>query len=751
MKYTMDYGVHFIDEAVNGLVEVSLWAPEATKIEFCLFEKAGNAWIQTRIEILEDVGFGNWSGRFSGIFEGQHYGFRVHGKWDPDNGFFFNPAKLLVDPYAKAIEGTYNYCEAVLAYESTRNELGQLVPELHDGKLVPNTQDSAPHIPHSVVIASADGCLVESVIDPKKTVKPSIKPQTPWAKTVIYEAHVVGFTKLAPWLPDYLKGTYAGLGHPSTIEYLQKLGITAIELLPIHSKISEAHLIHNGLENYWGYSNLSYFAPEPSYATKRSQENGACAIVHEVKEMVNALHNAGIEVILDVVYNHSCEESKLGPTLSYRGIANRQYYVHQPDDFGTLDDTTGCGNSFNFRDSHIVKMAHDSLKYWADPIEGIGVDGFRFDLMVTCARGETGFSAEHPFLEGIRNDQLLGNCKMIAEPWDLGLGGWRTGGFGLPFSEWNDSFRNTTRQFWLTDFGRTKLGYSVSPPQDLATRLSGSSDIFSPTSKDIMRGPYASINYIAAHDGFTLRDLVSYNNKHNEANLEDNRDGSTDNSSFNHGAEGVSQDLNLKSERRQSMRNMLATLLLSTGVPMLVAGDELGRTQGGNNNAYCQNNEISWIDWGLEQWQNDQIESTASLIQIKKSFPALQRSNFFKGIPQEIRQDIFEHRETADPVDVADLCWFHFDGSIFSPTTWNNTEFRAFQAFFSATHDGSENSERDVLIVINGTNNPNDIQLPELRQWEYLWSSKHEKPKKQHKINKFTAPEFSLSVFASLS
>ncbi|MDR2508659.1 MAG: glycogen debranching protein GlgX [Candidatus Ancillula sp.] len=717
-RYWADYGVHLVDGGVDAI----LWAPEATRVEFCVLNRAGDAWVQTSYD-LEVNGYGNWQAHIDGIRAGQHYGYRVHGPWDPENGHFFNPAKLLCDPYARIVEGEYHYGEAVLPYESTKNAAGKLEPVVVDGKWVKNEVDSAPFVPHSVVSKDLNGHH-DAIVHPK----------VEWRNTVIYEAHVVGLTKCAPWLPEELRGTYAGLAHSETIKYLKELGVTTIELLPIHSKISEAHLLENELENYWGYSTLSFFAPNPSYATEEARRKGGVAVLDEVRGMVSLLHKAGIEVVLDVVYNHTCEESNAGAMLSYRGIANRQYYLHQPGNFGVLDDTTGCGNSLNFCDAHVVRLALDSLRYWANQI---GIDGFRFDLMVTCARNENGFSPNHAFLTSIKNDPLLGNLKMIAEPWDLGIAGWRTGGFGFPFSEWNDSFRNVNRTFWVQDKMRMQSGYTVSSPQTLATKMAGSWDIFGQNPNEVIRGPFASVNYITAHDGFTLRDLVSYNEKHNQCNKENNADGTADNISYNHGVEGPSDDRKIRLERRRTMRNLLGMLLLSTGVPMITAGDEVGRTQKGNNNAYCQNSDISWIDWNLEAWQRDLLHTSKHLLWLRRSFPALHQSEFFTG-------------EAREGKDVPDLCWFRANGSLFTPEAWANSEHRAFQAFFAAPNNGEENSNRDVLIVVNAHGKSAEISLPEIRRWERVWNSQNEIPRSFEEHSKLRAQPFSIQVFASI-
>jgi glycogen operon protein len=721
-RYWERYGTYLAGDGVD----VVIWAPEATRVEFCLLDRAGDAWVQRSIDLMS-TGYGNWTGHVSGVGAGQHYGFRVHGKWAPEEGYYFNPAKLLVDPYAQIVESEYHYSESVLPYEiykpnATSNDCE---PLLIDGKMQPNSQDSAPFVPHSVVAADFDAKH-----------PPIFHPQVPWRKTVIYEMHVSGFTKQAHWLPEELRGTYAGLADSQTIAYLKELGVTTIELLPIHSRISEVHLLKNKLQNYWGYSTLSFFAPNPEYATKAARESGGNAVIDELRRAIHTLHEAGIEVLLDVVYNHSCEESNIGPMLCYRGIANRNYYLHNKHDFATLNDTTGCGNALNFTEPHMIRLAHDSLRYWATQI---GVDGFRFDLMVTCARTRDGFSNEHAFLTGIRNDPVLGNLKMIAEPWDLGVHGWRTGGFGFPFSEWNDSFRNTVRTFWVEDQGRARAGYSVSSPQNLATKISGSSDIFGTNEDEPIRGPLASINYVTAHDGFTLNDLVSYNVKHNEANMEDNVDGTTDNHSYNFGEEGLTNNRRINVERTRAMRNLLGTLLLSSGVPMITAGDEFGRTQQGNNNSYCQDSPISWLNWEHQLWQNELLQTARHLLWIRRNYPALTPMKFFTG---EIQS---EHGFTPD------LCWFRPNGLLFTSEEWHNSDNRCFQAFFGAPNNGEENSEKDVLLVVNGRNRSVTCQLPNIHSWRRIWSSSKTTPSERFEeiTDSVKVDAFSIQVFTS--
>ncbi|MDR2082415.1 MAG: glycogen debranching protein GlgX [Candidatus Ancillula trichonymphae] len=718
-RYARELGVRFSGDGVD----VALFAPDATRVEFCVLNQAGNAWIEHGVD-LEGPNYGIWDKHISGIGAGQHYGFRVHGPWDPKNGFYFNSNKLLVDPYARAVYGDYRYGEATLGYESFLDADNTYKPKLLDKKMMPSQTNSLPFVPHSVILHDLDS------VHP-----PVFHPHIPWSKTVIYEAHVVGLTKNATWLPEHMRGTYAGLANSKTIEYLKDLGVSTIELLPIHSAVSEAHLIMSDLTNYWGYSTLSYFAPNPDYATENARNYGPGAVVDEVRGMIHLLHEAGIEVILDVVYNHTCEESNAGSTLSYRGIANRNYYVHSLKKPGELVDTTGCGNSLNFREPHVVRLALDSLRYWASQI---GVDGFRFDLMTTTARGENGFTKEHPFLVSMKNDPVLGNLKIIAEPWDLGPFGWQTGKFGFPYSEWNDSFRDDVRTFWVKDQGRMKLGWAVSSSQSFATRLSGSSDIFSSDPFENLRGPLASINYITAHDGFTLRDLVSYDQKHNDANMENNNDGATENNSYNHGAEGETDDLSINSNRRKTIRNTLGTLLLSTGVPMLTAGDEIGRTQRGNNNAYCQNNETSWLNWELEKWQSELLRTTKHLIWIRQTYPALRQNKFFTG----------EKKHELD--DFVDLSWLQANSFPFSMNDWQNSDNRTFQAVFAAPNNGEENSDVDILIIFNGKDRSSDVVLPAVRKWHRLWNSRGELPRKfdMSSNNNVKVGAFSMQVFA---
>ena len=528
-------------------------------------------------------------------------------------------------------------------------------------------------------------------------------PHVPWSKTVLYELHVKGFTANAPWLPKELRGTYAGLAHPTTLSYLQSLGVTSIELLPIQAKQDELFLQERGRHNYWGYSPLSYFSPEPSYATAEAQRKGARAVRDEVIGMVRALHEAGFEVIMDVVYNHTCEGGVEGPTTCWRGLDALSYYRRQKGNIGRLEDTTGCGNTFDFTNTHVVTFAVDSLRYWA---KRIGIDGFRFDLGVSLARLDGDFTKHHPFLYALRSDLLLGNLKLIMEPWDLGPQGWRTGGFGMPFSEWNDRFRDTVRRFWITD---TQPGApSGIGMQEMATRLCGSSDLFA---TEPGRGCVSSINYVSCHDGFTLTDLTRYAVKHNEANGENNIDGSNVNHSANFGVEGPSDDPAIIRKREQAAMNMLGTLMLSLGTPMMLAGDEFGNSQSGNNNAYAQDNDITWLNWDWiyqprKTMQMHRLETVSRLLSIRKSLGLYHHEEFFTRLTQ---LGLFKPSSRVQ--------WYLPDGTTPMDRDWFDTTIRSF-AMRLLSQD-----EVDVLIVINGVDEVRRFTLPSDCSWQCDWSS----------------------------
>jgi isoamylase len=547
----------------DGGAEVAVLASHADGLWFCVLDPAeGGRWIERQVELTART-HGVWHGFVPGVGPGTRYGYRATGRWEPALGYRYNAAKFLLDPYARALDGRLRLRPEAFGHAVDERFAGN--PDVRDGR------DSAPFVPHGVVTGRPFDWAGDA------------PPHVPPADTVVYEAHVKGFTQRLPGVPEHLRGTYAGLAHPAAIEHLLRLGVTTVELLPIHAIGDEPWLVARRVPNYWGYSTLGYFAPEPRYAAATDPLD----VVDEVKAMVRALHAAGLEVILDVVYNHTCEGGPGGPSLSWRGLDNATYY--RLDAHGGYVDTTGCGNTLDFRDARVVQLTLDSLRHW---VEEMHVDGFRFDLAPTLGRGHDGFDPDHPFLVAARVDPVLGGVKLVAEPWDLGPYGWRTGQFPVPFAEWNDRFRDGVREFWLSGGRLAARGEPAGGVRDLATRLAGSADVF-PTH----RGPLASINFVTAHDGFTLADLTAYDHKHNEANGEGNRDGTTDNRSWNHGVEGRTGDAGIRAARRRTARNLLGTLLLATGIPMITAGDEFGRTQGGNNNAYGQDNPTSWLDW----------------------------------------------------------------------------------------------------------------------------------------------------------
>ncbi|MHC3394228.1 glycogen debranching protein GlgX [Streptomyces lavendulocolor] len=593
----------------------ALWAGGAEAVELCLFDEGG---AETRLPLTE-LTHEIWHGFVPGVRPGQRYGYRVHGRWDPWTGARWNPAKLLLDPYARAVDGDFSLPPEV--YGHVRDW-----PEQHVADTVRDTRDSAPYVPKGVVVHDDDDWSDDR------------RPKTPWADSVIYEVHVSGFTRRHPGIPEELRGTYAGLAHPAAIEHLVSLGVTAVELLPVHQFAHEDHLLRRGLRNYWGYNSIGYFAPHAAYSASGTTGGQ----VGEFKRMVKALHAAGIEVVLDVVYNHTAEASELGPMLSLRGIDNRGYY-RLAADARRYADYTGCGNTLHVVQPHVLRLITDSLRYW---VTEMGVDGFRFDLAAALARSMHDVDMLSPFLATIAQDPVLRRVKLIAEPWDVGNGGYQVGAFPPLWTEWNDRYRDAVRDFWRG---------ALPDVRDLGYRLSGSSDLYAWGG----RRPYASVNFITAHDGFTLRDLVSYEHKHNEANGEGNRDGTNDNRSWNCGAEGETDDPEVNALRRRQVRNLLTTLLLSTGVPMLVAGDEMGRTQGGNNNAYCQDNELGWVDWSLPRRPGPKglLELTRRLLALRHAHPVLRRRAFFSGRPQG-----------AD--GLRDLAWFTAAGAEMTEGDW---------------------------------------------------------------------------------
>lgn len=674
----------------DGL-DVSVVARGASGVDMCIFDEAG---AETRFALIGPH-TGIWHGHIPGFGAGTRYGFRVHGPWDPDGGKFYNSHKLLLDPYGRGVDGVVDMKPGVYAHCVDED----LYPSEYPLRRSPI--DSAAYMPRSVVV------------EPSFPIEP--QPHTPWETTVIYEIHVKGFTKNMPGVPPQLRGTYAGLAHPASVSYLKDLGVTAVELLPVHAKCDEPFLTERGLTNYWGYSTLSFFAPEPSYATEASRERGAQAVVDEFRGMVSLLHQAGIEVILDVVYNHTCEGGDAGPSLSWRGLDSDLYYRHTTSRPVQAIDVTGTGNTVNMDHPKTIQMVLDSLRYW---VREMGVDGFRFDLAATLGRFATGFSPMHPLLIAMATDDLLAHVKLIAEPWDVGPGGWQTGNFPVPFSEWNDHYRGALRNFWLADVRAQASGHIVSGPNDLATRLSGSQDVFE-HGLGRLRGPRASINFVTAHDGFTLADLTAYDRKHNTANLENNRDGSDDNRSWNHGVEGtlavnathsnamtpyaILTDMTIADLRARSQRNILTTMFVSSGTPMLTGGDEFGRTQYGNNNAYCQDDPISWVDWDLAEGQLEQIDTVSWLIALRQAHPVLRPDHFATGTP---------HGGDTIP----DLSWYTAQGTPMPDYGWTDARHRTFQMLRSGVTWG----DRDALIIINANLDGAEVTLPEGHDLDWL-------------------------------
>jgi isoamylase len=644
----------------NG-TNFAIFSENAERVELCFFDEHD---VETRIELTEREAF-SWHCYLPGIGPGQRYGYRVHGPYDPANGKRFNPAKLLIDPYAKAIEGGVDWGAAnVLPYVPSMDEDA----DLHD-----DDEDSAPAIPKCVVV------------DPSFDWGDDRPPDHPWHEMVIYEVHVKGFTQLSPEVREDLRGTYAGLASEPALEYLKNLGVTAVELLPVHHIIDEGFLHDRGLTNYWGYSSIGYLAPHALYAaTGRRGEQ-----VLEFKGMVKALHAAGIEVILDVVYNHTAEGNHLGPMLSFKGVDNASYYRLMPDDRRFYMDFTGTGNSLNPVHPSVLRLIMDSLRYFVTECH---VDGFRFDLASALAREFYDVDRLSAFFDTIHQDPILSQVKLIAEPWDVGPGGYQVGNFPVLWAEWNGIYRDTMRDFWRTE----------SNAADFASRFTGSSDLYQHDG----RSPFASINFVTAHDGFTLRDLVSYNDKHNEANGEHNNDGTDDNRSWNHGAEGETDDPAVKALRARQQRNFLVTLLLSQGVPMLLGGDEFGRSQGGNNNAWCQDNEISWFRWN--ESDADLIEFARRVIALRKEHAVFRRESFLSG--GEVRGS-----------GLPDVWWFRPDGRRMTQKDWQNANAHTLGVFLngaeipSRTADGHEITDDSFLLLFNAYGEPITFTLPTRR------------------------------------
>ncbi|MBV7364048.1 glycogen debranching protein GlgX [Actinomycetaceae bacterium TAE3-ERU4] len=679
-------------------VEFVVFSAHATAVDLCLLTPEG----ERRLQMFGPTN-GRWSIFVPDLKVGAHYGYRFYGPWDPNYGHFFNPAKLISDPYARALSHIPLHTPEIYAHEVNQDYEPTVWPPLA------SAVDSAGIAPWSVVIEN------DFEISPRPLTSPD--------KTIIYEAHVIGLTKLMPSVPAELRGTYAGLASEGCISYLKDLGITAVELLPVHAKWSEPFLSKRGLTNYWGYSTLNYFYPEPTYATKQAQQAGPKAVIDEFRGMVSILHQEGIEVILDVVYNHTCEGSQKGCSLSWRGADNATYYMQDLANPGHVVDVTGTGNSLNFSSPEVIGMTLDSLRYW---VEEMGIDGFRFDLGVTCARMHGHFDRQHPFLVALANDPILSTCKLIMEPWDIGFDGWHTGDFPVPLAAWNDRFRSDVRDFWVSNYAALHdSAAQIGGQSGLATRLAGSADTFYRDPNGIVRSPLSSVNFITAHDGFTLADLVSFNSKHNEANGEENRDGSDDNRSWNHGFEGTfislensqlsdKQKEQIRANRLRTMKNLFATLLLSAGIPMFVAGDEIARSQQGNNNAYCQDSQISWIDWRTLPWQDNLRKMIKLLLRLREANPVMRPTKFATGSPA--RPDSLH----------ADLEWFARDGRQMEGASWANVEGRVLQMHRCSTYPG----QSDMLLVINGT--PTDATLlaalPEGKRYYLAWDSTWETP-----------------------
>ena len=633
----------------------SLFSEVATRVELCLFDAAGR---ESRVDLPEVSGH-CWHGYFPAIIPGQRYGFRVHGPWEPARGHRCNPAKLLLDPYAKALDGMVRLDEAVHPYPFAQ------------GPDVRNDMESAPFMPHCIVQQPFFDWVGDRQL------------RRPWHETVIYELHVRGFTQRHPEVPPELRGTYAGLAHPAVIDHLKRLGVTAVELLPVHAFVHDRHLTERGLRNYWGYNSIAYFAPHNDYAADRR----AGAAVAEFKQMVKALHQAGIEVILDVVYNHTAEGNEYGPVLCFKGIDNAYYYRLVAGDRRHYMDYTGTGNSLHMRHPHVLQLIMDSLRYW---VLEMHVDGFRFDLAATLARELHEVQRLSAFFDIIQQDPVISQVKLIAEPWDVGEGGYQVGNFPPGWSEWNGKYRDCLRDFWR---GRDET------LSEFAYRFSGSSDLYA----DDTRNPYASINFVTAHDGFTLLDLVSYNDKHNEANGEENRDGTDDNRSWNCGAEGPTDDAEIGLLRARQRRNFLATLLLSQGVPMLLAGDEIGRTQGGNNNAYCQDNEVSWLDW--THADAELLDFARRLVAFRHAHPAFRRRRWFLG-------------RAIHGADCKDIAWFTREGVQMSEEHWGEWFAKSLGVFINGDTIPNPNTRGDPVtdasfyLVFNAHYEPLDFTLP---------------------------------------
>ncbi len=647
-------GATFDGEGTN----FALFSAHATKVELCLFDAQGKK--ETARITLPEYTDEIWHVYLPDVKPGTLYGYRVYGPYEPENGHRFNPNKLLLDPYAKGHFGNLQWDHSVFGYT-----IGHEKEDLSFDE-----RDSAPFMPKCIV--------TDTDFDWKQQAR---GPLVPWDRTIVYETHVKGYTKLHPAVPEKLRGTYAGMGTKEVIDYVKSLGITSVELLPIHTFVNDSYLLDKGLTNYWGYNSIGFFAPDPRYAADSKNA------LKEFKEMVARFHDAGLEVILDVVYNHTAEGNEKGATLSFKGIDNASYYRLLPDQKRYYINDSGTGNTFNLSHPRVIQMVTDSLRYWVSEAH---VDGFRFDLGIILAREPYGFDQQSGFLKACTQDPLLSGVKLIAEPWDCGPGGYVTGEFPPGWAEWNDKFRDTVRDFWRSE----------SSAGAMATRLSASGDLFNERG----RKPWASVNFITAHDGFTLNDLVSYNEKHNEANKDNNNDGANDNRAWNCGAEGPTNDEVITTLRQRQMRNMLATLLLSQGTPMIVAGDEFARTQHGNNNTYCQDNELSWIDWSLADKNENMVRFVRRLTLMRQRYPILRHNRFLTG-------------QVDEELDIKDVSWIRADGVEMQSADWQDSNMKCFGMIMDGRARSSgipkRGQELTVLIVFNSHHDVVSFTFPE--------------------------------------
>ena len=646
-------------------VNFALFSQHAEAVELCLFDAARNRRETTRIKLPQKTQH-VWHGYLPDVRPGQLYGFRVTGPYRPEDGHRFNPKKVLLDPYAKATTRRVRWYDSMFGYRITNPKQD----------LVMDNRDNAAYAPLSVVVDSAF------------TWGDDERPNVPLNETILYEAHVKGMTMQHPKVPKKLRGTYAGLASEPMIQHFKELGVTTIELLPVHASVDEGHLSKSGLTNYWGYNTLGYFAPEPSYSAESDPQEQ----IREFKTMVRTLHANGLEVILDVVYNHTCEGNHLGPTVSFKGLDNLSYYRLVPGNARYYMDFTGCGNTLDLTHPYVLQLVLDSLRYWVTEMR---VDGFRFDLTSALGREHYDFDPRSGFFDAIHQDPVLSQVKLLAEPWDVGVGGYQVGNYPVRWCEWNGPYRDTIREFW----NQQKATLST-----LATRVSGSSDMFQHNG----RSPHQSVNFVTCHDGFTLSDLVSYNHKHNEANGEENRDGSNDNRSWNCGEEGETKDKKVLELRSRQKRNQITTLLLSLGIPMILGGDELSQTKGGNNNTYCQDNELNWLNWEFENEPNEKSDFLTfckRLIQIRKEELVFRRASFFRGEPSHVS-------------GIHDILWFSPDGHDMTVQDWHNTGLRSVGMLLEGTgidtlgKEGHWLKGNSLLVLINGHHEPTTFEIP---------------------------------------